>query len=45
MGCCQKKKPDTENKEKTEPLNGKGNKNASDEAYFHKEIINRKSFL
>ena len=38
MGCCQKKKPDTENKEKTEPLNGKGNKNASDEAYFHKEI-------
>ena len=38
MGCCQKKKPDSENKEKTEPLNGKGNKNASDEAYFHKEI-------
>jgi len=38
MGCCQKKKLDTENKEKTEPLNGKGNKNASDEAYFHKEI-------
>ena len=38
MGCCQKKKTDTENKEKTEPLNGKGNKNASDEAYFHKEI-------
>ena len=38
MGCCQKKKLDPENKEKTEPLNGKGNKNASDEAYFHKEI-------
>jgi len=38
MGCCQKKKLDSENKEKTEPLNGKGNKNASDEAYFHKEI-------
>ena len=38
MGCCQKKKLDKENKENTEPLNGKGNKNASDEAYFHKEI-------
>ena len=38
MGCCQKKKLDPENKEKTEPLNSKENKNVSAEEYFHKEI-------